>query len=90
MVKWEKVKFDTWKDTEIMFSIIDRVFLTTKESIIDFKIKGDKVKIIASRYPVEYAFKDRKVFQQIVDLNYFKKEIRKYISEKLKTFLKAN
>lgn len=83
MSKWEKIKFDTFADNEVMFMLIDRIFLTTKEKIIDFKVKGDKVKIIASRYPVEYAFKNGKVFQKIISKELFVEQIKKYINEKL-------
>ena len=82
--KWKRIQTPTITyDRPILEKIAQRVFLTTTESILDLQVKGDKVKIRGYRGLLKYAFKDKKVFQKIVDKEEFKNKILQYVKETL-------
>ena len=83
-MKWKRIQTPTITfDRPILEKIAERVFLTTTENILDIWYKGDKVKIRGYRGLIDYAFKNKKVFQKISDKEEFKDKIRKYIEDTL-------
>ena len=82
--KWKRIQTPTITfDRPILEKIAERVFLTTTEQVLDLWVKGDKVKIRGYRGLIDYAFKERKVFQKIYDKEEFKKRIREYVENTL-------
>jgi len=94
--RYETLKLRTWYDTDIMRLIAQRVYLTTFEYCIGLQIKDDKIKIIGTRQPpkqgfyllskldIREAYKNKKVFQKIIDKDKFIKDIKDYIDYILK------
>lgn len=83
--KWKKIRTPTITfDRPILEKIAERVFLTTTEKILDLQVKQDKVKIRGYRgWDIKRAFKEKKVFQKIIDKKEFKKRIREYVESEL-------
>lgn len=83
-LKWRRIQTPTITfDRPILETIAGRVFLTTTENILDLQFKGDKVKIRGYRGLIEHAFRDRKIFQKIIDKQKFKKRILEYVKNGL-------
>jgi len=82
--KWRRIQTPTITfDRPILEKIAQRVFLTTTENILDLQHKDGKVKIRGYRGLLEEAFKNRKVFQKIIDKEEFKRRIIEYVKETL-------
>lgn len=82
--KWKRIRTPTITfDRPILEKIAERVFLTTTEHILDLQHKGNKVKIRGYRGFIKFAFKNRKVFQKVIDKKEFKKKIREYVNSTL-------
>ena len=83
-LKWKRIQTRTVTfDRPILETIAGRVFLTTTENILDLQFKGDKVKIRGYRGLIEHAFKNKKIFQKVIDKEEFKKRIIEYVKEAL-------
>jgi len=83
-LKWRRIQTPTITfDRPILETIAKRVFLTTTENILDLQFKGDKVKIRGYRGLIEHAFKNKKIFQKVMDKEKFKKRIIEYVKEAL-------
>jgi len=83
-LKWKRIRTRTVTfDQPILEAIARRVFLTTTENILDLQFKGDKVKIRGYRGLIEHAFRDRKIFQKIIDKQEFKKRVLEYVKKDL-------
>jgi len=82
--KWKRIQTPTITfDRPILEKLAQRVFLTTTESILDIQYKRDKIKIRGYRGLLKHAFKNRKIFQKIIDKEEFKNKIIKYVEKTL-------